>query len=88
MQLIREDSKLIHLVINGEEIITTETHPFYVISAVLSMQANLKLEMNCLIQAAIYFQLKILRKLWSMVEGSLKVNAPTSVPCRNDSSMQ
>lgn len=27
---IREDSKLIHLVINGEEIITTETHPFYV----------------------------------------------------------
>ena len=25
-----EDSKLIHLVINGEEIITTETHPFYV----------------------------------------------------------
>ena len=27
---IREDSKLIHLMINGEEIITTETHPFYV----------------------------------------------------------
>lgn len=27
---IREDSKLIHLVINGEEIVTTETHPFYV----------------------------------------------------------
>jgi preprotein translocase subunit YajC len=27
---IREDSKLIHLVINDEEIITTETHPFYV----------------------------------------------------------
>ena len=27
---IWEDSKLIHLVINGEEIITTETHPFYV----------------------------------------------------------
>ena len=27
---IREDSKLIHLVINGEEIITTENHPFYV----------------------------------------------------------
>ena len=27
---VREDSKLIHLVINGEEIITTETHPFYV----------------------------------------------------------
>ena len=27
---IREDSKLIHLVINGKEIITTETHPFYV----------------------------------------------------------
>ena len=27
---IREDSKLIHLVINNEEIITTETHPFYV----------------------------------------------------------
>lgn len=27
---IREDSKLIHLLINGEEIITTETHPFYV----------------------------------------------------------
>ena len=27
---IREDRKLIHLVINGEEIITTETHPFYV----------------------------------------------------------
>ena len=27
---IREDSKLIHLVVNGEEIITTETHPFYV----------------------------------------------------------
>ena len=27
---IREDSKLIHLVINGEEIITTETHPFFV----------------------------------------------------------
>ena len=27
---IMEDSKLIHLVINGEEIITTETHPFYV----------------------------------------------------------
>ena len=27
---IREDNKLIHLVINGEEIVTTETHPFYV----------------------------------------------------------
>ena len=27
---IREDSKLIHLMINGEENITTETHPFYV----------------------------------------------------------
>ena len=27
---IREDSKLIHLVVNGEEIVTTETHPFYV----------------------------------------------------------
>mgnify|MGYP002536398451 FL=1 len=27
---VREDSKLIHLVINGEEIVTTETHPFYV----------------------------------------------------------
>ena len=27
---IREDRKLIHLVINGEEITTTETHPFYV----------------------------------------------------------
>ena len=27
---IREDSKLIHLVINGEEVVTTETHPFYV----------------------------------------------------------
>ena len=27
---IREDSKLIHLVINGEEIITTETQPFFV----------------------------------------------------------
>ena len=27
---IREDSKLIHIVVNGEEIITTETHPFYV----------------------------------------------------------
>ena len=27
---IREDSKLIHLVINDEEIITTETHPFFV----------------------------------------------------------
>lgn len=27
---IREDNKLIHLVINSEEIITTETHPFYV----------------------------------------------------------
>ena len=27
---IREDSKLIHLVVNGEEIITTETHPFYI----------------------------------------------------------
>ena len=27
---IRKDNKLIHLVINGEEIITTETHPFYV----------------------------------------------------------
>ena len=27
---IREDSKLIHLMINDEEIITTETHPFYV----------------------------------------------------------
>ncbi len=27
---IREDSKLIHLVIKGEEIVTTETHPFYV----------------------------------------------------------
>lgn len=27
---VREDSKLIHLVINDEEIITTETHPFYV----------------------------------------------------------
>lgn len=27
---IREDSKLIHLVINGEEIITTENHQFYV----------------------------------------------------------
>lgn len=27
---IREDSKLIHLVINGEEVVTTESHPFYV----------------------------------------------------------
>ena len=27
---IREDAKLIHLMIDGEEIITTETHPFYV----------------------------------------------------------
>ena len=27
---IRQTDKLIHLVINGEEIITTETHPFYV----------------------------------------------------------
>ena len=27
---IREDRKLIHLTINGEEIVTTETHPFYV----------------------------------------------------------
>ena len=27
---IREDSKLIHLTINGEELVTTETHPFYV----------------------------------------------------------
>ena len=27
---IREDSKLIHLVINGEEIVTTENHPFYI----------------------------------------------------------
>ena len=27
---IREDRKLIHLVINGEKITTTETHPFYV----------------------------------------------------------
>ena len=27
---IREDNKLIHLVINSEEIITTETHPLYV----------------------------------------------------------
>lgn len=27
---IREDNKLIHLVINSEKIITTETHPFYV----------------------------------------------------------
>lgn len=27
---IREDSKLIHLMFNGEEIVTTETHPFYV----------------------------------------------------------
>ncbi|HBM92259.1 pretoxin [Ruminococcus sp. AM54-1NS] len=27
---MREDNKLIHLVINGEEIITTEMHPFYV----------------------------------------------------------
>lgn len=27
---IREDNKLIHLVINGEEIITTVDHPFYV----------------------------------------------------------
>ena len=27
---VRQTDKLIHLVINGEEIITTETHPFYV----------------------------------------------------------
>ena len=27
---IREDSKLIHLVINGEKVVTTESHPFYV----------------------------------------------------------
>ena len=27
---VRTDTKLIHLVVNGEEIITTETHPFYV----------------------------------------------------------
>ena len=27
---VREDSKLIHLVINGEEIVTTVDHPFYV----------------------------------------------------------
>jgi hypothetical protein len=27
---IREDNKLIHLVINSEETVTTETHPFYV----------------------------------------------------------
>ncbi|MEO3156041.1 polymorphic toxin-type HINT domain-containing protein [Ruminococcus bicirculans (ex Wegman et al. 2014)] len=27
---IREDNKLIHLVINSEEIVTIETHPFYV----------------------------------------------------------
>lgn len=27
---IREDLKLIHIVVNGEEIVTTETHPFYV----------------------------------------------------------
>ena len=27
---IRKDPKLIHLIVNGEEIITTETHPFYV----------------------------------------------------------
>lgn len=27
---VREDNKLIHLIINGEEIITTETPPFYV----------------------------------------------------------
>ena len=28
--VLETDSKLIHLVINGEEIVTTETHPFYV----------------------------------------------------------
>lgn len=27
---IQESSKLIHLIINGEKIVTTETHPFYV----------------------------------------------------------
>ena len=27
---IQEDTKLIHLVVNGEKITTTETHPFYV----------------------------------------------------------
>ncbi len=27
---VREDNKLIHLIINGEEIVTTDNHPFYV----------------------------------------------------------
>ena len=40
---IREDSKLIHIAVNGEEIITTETHPFYVNKRGFVEAGNLKI---------------------------------------------